>query len=401
MPNPQNQKHSTIRRPMPKPALRTEICSKVAREVLLHSNREHPADQVLHETLANRSGLNKAERQEICRQVFAYYRWLGWLDAHAPLEQQINRALNLAARFKNDPNSFTADELQRAVPSWICSYVSTTEAWLRSLQAEPRLWLRARKGTGQKLARLLGNCTPAGDGALSDTLEYRGELDLYRTPEFHAGAFEIQDISSQIVGFVCNPRPGETWWDACAGEGGKTLHLSDLMNNQGLIWASDRIPWRLNKLKLRARRAGVFNYRAVVWNGGPRPPTRTMFDGVLVDAPCSGVGTWQRHPHARWTTSPEDVQELVSVQKHLLNVASSAVKPGGRLVYAVCTLTNAETSDVAKDFSARHPEFEPEPVINPILPQTPPSAELLLWPQEIGGNGMFIAHWRRKNPKPA
>src|SRR5205823_5977071 len=129
--------------------------------------------------------------------------------------------------------------------------------------------------------------------ALPEALVYEGETDLFRTPEFHAGEFEIQDLSSQAVGWLCDPKPGETWWDACAGEGGKLLHLSDLMQNKGLIWASDRAAWRLQKLKRRTARAKVFNYRAALWDGGAKLPTKTKFDGVLVDAPCSGLGTWR------------------------------------------------------------------------------------------------------------
>ena len=97
--------------------------------------------------------------------------------------------------------------------------------------------------------RKLGDCRAFGEGPLADTLEYRGRSDLFRTREFHAGEFEMQDISSQAVGLICNPRPGEKWWDACAGEGGKTLHLAELMENQGSIWASDRARWRLGKLE--------------------------------------------------------------------------------------------------------------------------------------------------------
>src|SRR6185503_8199501 len=123
----------------------------------------------------------------------------------------------------------------------------------------------------------LGECWISGNPGLGDTLEYRGREDLFRMREFHAGAFEVQDISSQIVGLTCAPEPGETWWDACAGEGGKLLHLSDLMQNKGLIWASDRVEWRLKRLKLRAGRAKAFNYRSAIWDGGAKPPTKTRF----------------------------------------------------------------------------------------------------------------------------
>ena len=153
--------------------------------------------------------------------------------------------------------------------------------------------------------------------------------------------------------------------DACAGEGGKTLHLADLMQNKGLIWASDRSIRRLHVLKQRTARAGVFNYRAVAWNGGPQPPTRTRFDGILVDAPCSGVGTWQRNPHARWTVSPADVHELAAVQRQLLDHVAGALKPGGRLIYAVCTLTRAETSGLAAEFSRIILNWNPPPCFRP------------------------------------
>jgi 16S rRNA (cytosine967-C5)-methyltransferase len=226
-------------------------------------------------------------------------------------------------------------------------------------------------------------------------LEYDGRSDLFRTGEFHAGEFEVQDLSSQAVGLICAPRPGETWWDACAGEGGKTLHLSGLMENRGLIWASDRVAWRLAQLKRRAARAGVFNYRAVAWDGGPRLPTKTKFDGVLVDAPCSGIGTWHRNPHARWTTTAEDVKELSEVQQRILLHAAAAVKPGGKLIYAACTLSDMETTGVVQGFEQQCSQFERLPVSNPLVPASPPSGLLSLWPQDSGGNGMCVAAWVR------
>jgi 16S rRNA (cytosine967-C5)-methyltransferase len=151
----------------------------------------------------------------------------------------------------------------------------------------------------------------------------------------------------------------------------------------------------LRQLKRRAGRARCFNYRAVIWDGGPGLPTRTRFDGVLVDAPCSGTGTWQRNPHARWTTTPEDVQELAGIQKQLLERAAPAVKPGGRLVYAVCTLTRAETVEVTGSFAARCPDFAPLAVRSPFRPE---GCHFPLWllPQDTGGNGMFVAVWERR-----
>jgi 16S rRNA (cytosine967-C5)-methyltransferase len=161
------------------------------------------------------------------------------------------------------------------------------------------------------------------------------------------------------------------------------------MQNKGLIWSSDRSTRRLDTLKRRAARAKLFNYRTVLWDGAAKPPTKTKFDGILLDAPCSGVGTWQRNPHARWTTTPADVAELAGIQRQLLENVSPSLKPGGRLIYAVCTLTRSETTAVADAFTAAHPELEPQPVLG----KTP---QLTLWPHELNANGMFIAEWKKK-----
>jgi 16S rRNA (cytosine967-C5)-methyltransferase len=115
---------------------------------------------------------------------------------------------------------------------------------------------------------------------------------------------------------------------------------------------------------------------------------------VLIDAPCSGIGTWQRNPHARWTSSLTDVKELAAVQTTLLNHVAPALKKGGRLIYSVCTLTRAETTAIADAFTAAHPEFEPWPVSG--AEPSALGAQHFLWPQALNANGMFIATWKRK-----
>jgi len=369
---------------------------RIAERVIRAADRDHPADATLRHELQVRRAPTPGEAAKACRAVFSYYRWLGWLEEGGPLLNQLQSSLQLADRFAKYPRSFADSELvARAVPSWVRSEIEVTPAWARALQQEPKLWLRARAGQGIALAERLGDCRPFGSGALADILEYQGGQDLFRTAAFHAGDFELQDISSQTAGLVCAPRPGETWWDACAGEGGKMLHLSDLMGNKGLIWASDRSAWRLQKLKRRAARARVFNYRATPWDGGPKLPTKTKFDGVLIDAPCSGTGTWQRNPHARWTTTAQDVEELSELQKQLLAHAAPAVKPGGKLIYAVCALTHSETEGVAEAFEKRFRDFSALAVRHPLAADGGATARLVLRPQQFGGNGMFIATWLR------
>lgn len=343
-----------------------------------------PADQALRDSLTQtRHYTAPGERRGISRAVFTYYRWWRWLDAKDTLQKQLSAALELQERFNTQPASIKPAALAaRAVPDWLkAEMTEIPPAWLTQLQREPALWIRAKLGTGTDLARRLSHCFPSAQS--NDALRYTGIVDLYRTKEFQAGEFEIQDLASQLVGLAAAPQPGETWWDACAGEGGKTMHLADLMQNKGLLWASDRSIRRLAKLKERAARAKVFNYRTAPWEGDAKLPTKTKFDGILIDAPCSGVGTWQRNPHARWTATPKDVHELAAVQARLLNHACGSLKTGGRLIYAVCTLTRAETTAIAETFTAAHPELEP------VSTQT-------LWPQELNANGMFIAAWKKR-----
>jgi 16S rRNA (cytosine967-C5)-methyltransferase len=355
------------------------------------------ADAALREYLAGNRTLGAVGRRSVSRAVFAYFRWLNWLGAAESAQKQVLRALDSQARFERDPSCVKAEALAaRAVPAWLAAEMELSPAYLRKLQQEPSLWIRAKAGMAGDVGRALGSTEPASLPApLSSppglsALRYRGTADLHKVPQFQSGAFEIQDLASQLVGHACASEPGETWWDACAGEGGKALHLSDLMRNKGLLWATDRSVRRLSVLKKRAARAGMFNYRSAVWTGTGAAPFRTKCDGVLVDAPCSGVGTWQRNPHARWTTTPEDVRELAAVQSALLALAARSVKPGGRLVYSVCTLTRSETAVVADGFISAHPDFEPA-----ALPLAAGAARIQLMPQDIDANGMFIAAWKR------
>ncbi len=373
-----------------------------ATQIIDQVTADQPADYVLRGELGADKELLPAEKRDITKAVFTYFRWLSWLDNSASTTSRIAAAITLQRKFDADPTSIKLEALAaRAVPEWVKSEIDLNPAYLRHLQSEPALWIRVQQEFAAALPRSLGNLTPSPSPLVPEphrgtTLRYTGNTDLFRTSEFHQGVFEIQDIASQLVGYAAAPKPGETWWDTCAGEGGKTLHLSALMENKGLIWASDRNTGRIATLRKRAGRAQAFNYRAVTWNGGPFLPTKTKFDGILIDAPCSGVGTWQRNPHARWTTTPTDVSELAEIQLQLLNHAAPALKPGGRLVYAVCTLTKSETTKIADTFTAEHPDFIPDPVFaaNATTPAGP--SQVHLWPHEINGNGMFIAAWRRK-----
>jgi 16S rRNA (cytosine967-C5)-methyltransferase len=382
-----------------------------AAHVIAQVSPDAPADFVLRREIGTDPDLDSVEKRALTGAVFAFFRWFAWLDATAPLPRRVLAALDLQKRFDADPAAIKPEALAAlALPPWALASLDFPSpearlAYLRQLQRPPSLWIRPQREFAAAIARALRHTAPPDFGSSSlgfrptesnpapTALRYTGPSDLFKAEEFKKGLFEIQDLASQLVGHACAPLPTETWWDACCGEGGKTLHLSDLMGNKGVIWATDRHTGRLATLRKRAGRAQAFNYRAVTWNGGPFLPTKTKFDGILVDAPCSGVGTWQRNPHARWTLTENDIRELSAIQLQLLENTHKALKPGGRLVYAVCTITRQETTEVVRAFSAAHPELEPVT----LLGQTTPTADgLFLWPHELDANGMFLAAWRRR-----
>jgi 16S rRNA (cytosine967-C5)-methyltransferase len=175
---------------------------------------------------------------------------------------------------------------------------------------------------------------------------------------FECGAFEFQDEAAQIAALLCAAKPGERVLDIAAGAGGKSLALAAAMQNNGEIVACDIRQTALQQLALRAARAGATIIRTHLSN--PDPP-EGPFDAVLVDAPCSGTGTWRRQPELRWRLTPEKLAACVSTQDRLLEEAATRVRDGGRLIYATCSLLPCENEDRIAAFLMRHAEFAIRP----------------------------------------
>jgi 16S rRNA (cytosine967-C5)-methyltransferase len=189
-----------------------------------------------------------------------------------------------------------------------------------------------------------------------------GKPTLNRTEVFNRGEVEVQDEGSQLLALLTEARRGEMVVDFCAGAGGKTLALGAMMRNTGRLYAFDVSAHRLAALKPRLARSGLSNvYPAGIAHERDERIKRLSgkVDRVLVDAPCSGLGTLRRNPDLKWRQTPEAVLELVAKQQSILNSAARLLKPGGRLVYATCSLLRAENEAIAEAFSAAHPDFEP------------------------------------------
>lgn len=165
---------------------------------------------------------------------------------------------------------------------------------------------------------------------------------IQKLPGFREGWWTVQDSSAQLVSHLLDPQPGEVVIDACAAPGGKTTHIAELMADKGKIWACDRTPSRLRKLQENSQRLNLQSIQVYTGDSRHSPQFQNTADRVLLDAPCSGLGTMHRHADARWRQTPESVRELSVLQKEFITHTSNFVKLGGVLVYATCTLHPAE-----------------------------------------------------------
>jgi 16S rRNA (cytosine967-C5)-methyltransferase len=216
------------------------------------------------------------------------------------------------------------------------------------------------------------------------------------TDAWRSGQVEIQDEGSQLLALACEARPGMTVVDLCAGAGGKTLALAAEMGGQGRLIACDTDRGRLSRMPPRLERAGVTIVEARLLDPGAERQSlsdlRDAADLVLVDAPCSGSGTWRRNPETRWRLTPERLTRLVALQAHLIGLAAELVRPGGTLVYAVCSLLAEEGREQADAFGRSRSAWVSEPI--DISGGRPAGSGHLLSPARDGTDGFFVARWR-------
>ncbi|MFZ5550976.1 MAG: RsmB/NOP family class I SAM-dependent RNA methyltransferase [Pseudomonadota bacterium] len=238
-------------------------------------------------------------------------------------------------------------------------------------------------------------------------LRIDGKPALQKLELFIRGDVEVQDEGSQLLAALLAPRRGEMVVDFCAGAGGKTLALGAMMRNTGRLYAFDVSGHRLDALKPRLARSGLSNvYPAQIAHERDDRVKRLAgkIDRVLVDAPCSGLGTLRRNPDLKWRQSPKALEELSAKQQAILDSAARLVKPGGRLVYATCSLLRSENEVVAEAFGAAHPDFEPLPAGPALTAAQVERADdlvsaggyLRLWPHRHETDGFFAAAWQRR-----
>lgn len=219
---------------------------------------------------------------------------------------------------------------------------------------------------------------------------------IQNIPGFKEGWWTVQDASAQMVTHLLDPQPGEVIIDACAAPGGKTTHIVELMKDEGRVWSCDRTPSRLKKLQQNAQRLNLKSIEICTGDSRNFPQFTNVADRVLLDVPCSGLGTLHRHADARWRQTPENVKELAILQRELLDSGSKYVKPGGILVYSTCTLHPLENEQVIKNFLTTHPNWQIElPATNsPIYSFVTPSGWIKVLPHREQMDGFFMVRLR-------
>lgn len=394
-----------------------------------------PADEKLSRFFREHRSLGRRDRAFVAEAVYAVLRRKRSLEAAAGSAEP--RALVIAALLRvlgisgrsmdealgKDEHTLVAriratrtDALPAAVradlPDWLWERLAAAYGEAEAMRIAQGLLNAAPLDLRVNLARvdrqealetlrrdgLDGQATPYSPAGI----RIAGKPAINRHPLFAAGLVEVQDEGSQLLAWLVAPRRGEMVGDYCAGAGGKTLALAMLMRGTGRLYAMDVSARRLAALAPRAARAGVTNIHAIALSGAQDSRAKRLagkLERVLVDAPCSGFGTLRRNPDLKWRHGPQAVEELRRKQAEILEAAARLVKPGGRLVYATCSILPEENEEVADAFLARHGEFASVSCAELLHAQRIPlstGSRLRLWPHLHATDGFFAAAFERR-----
>ena len=403
---------------------------------------DHPADAVVSRFFRDNRSLGPRERATLAETTFAVLRKKLLFDHFAPSGSG-PKARRLAILGFFGPGDFLRSALSDQEKKWLdqCEQIKPQDLMERHRHNLPEWLVEPLKqqlgvefwplvesmalGAGldlrvnafkAKRADVQKALAQAGIKALPTPyspwgLRIAGKPALNRLEAFIRGDFEVQDEGSQLLAQLLDAKRGEMVVDFCAGAGGKTLALGAAMRSTGRLYAFDTSAHRLDALKPRLARSGLSNVHpaAIAHERDDRIKRLAgKIDRVLVDAPCSGLGTLRRNPDLKWRQSPESVQEMALKQAAVLHSAARLLKPGGRLVYATCSLLAQENEAIAEAFTASNPGFGPLAVEAILSAQKLPGAAALcsggskqqlylrLWPHRHQTDGFFAAAWQKE-----
>jgi 16S rRNA (cytosine967-C5)-methyltransferase len=324
---------------------------------------------------------------------------VAWLAADLPATRAFRAALGsdwpACPPTVSAKAAFLQTKTEDLLPAWIARHCpeAVVSPDLDALHTRAPLWLRLQtpdpksvldEFTAKEWAWQRSEIIP-------EAVQLLSEGDVTKTESWEKGRFEVQDLGSQMILHTTEIASGERWLDACAGAGGKTLQLALKVGVQGRVDAHDIRPQALRELAIRATRAGLTQCHLL----DDTSRAAGGYDGVLVDAPCTGSGTWRRAPHLKWTTSAAQVTQAAEKQLALLQQFAGFVKPGGQLLYATCSLSRMENEDVASVFLAQNAGFEIQPPKRSFN-ATSRSVGLAILPAAHNTDGFYVAAFRRR-----
>ena len=387
------------------PAARLQAASEIIDEVIASARADGPpADSIVTRYFKQRRYAGSKDRRAVREQVFRAIRLFGDIppSGRAAILGLIEREPELAPLLgePRGPAPQEPDEpiaQPRLMPEWLLAQLSplVAEGEQAALLERAPLDLRvnAARATREELLGQFEGAVPTGRSPWGIRLRPDTRIDDH--PAFEAGLVEVQDEGSQLIALACEPSSGELVLDLCAGAGGKALALAAAAPSASIL-ATDTNRARLSKLPPRAARAG-----AAIETRLLNPPSELAeladwqgkADIVLVDAPCSGSGTWRRNPEGRWRLTPERLDRLAGTQQRLLEIAAELVRPGGRLVYAVCSVLSREGAGQVDDFLSRRSSWHGQKI--PIAAGRADGAGRLLTPGHDATDGFFVARLAR------
>lgn len=383
------------------PAARTQAAIELLDEIIVAArDAGAAADTLVARYFSTRRYAGSKDRRAVRDLVYAAIRTFGERprSGRAAMVAMAAEDPELAATFDgigHGPAAIGPAETKAwagVAPNWLLERLRGSkldEAEFPALIERAPLDVRINRAKGGEIA-VDGSEPIAG---LPDALRLPTGTDVDRIEGVPEGALEVQDAGSQIVTLAARATPGQRVVDLCAGAGGKTLALAATMDGKGTILATDTDRGRLSRLAPRAERAGVTNVETLLLNPGREAEALAGWargaDCVLIDAPCSGTGTWRRNPEARWRLSPERLDRLVATQQHVLAIGAALVRPGGALVYIVCSLLDEEGAGQVAAFLADHAGWHAEPLSLPAGRRH--GAGTRLTPAQDSTDGFFVA----------
>lgn len=365
-----------------------------------------PADRIVGEWFRTRRFAGSKDRRAVRDLVYAAIRACGPVPVagRAAMLRLAQDDPNLAGLFDGQghaPAPIAAEEPVAAggvAPPWLERALAESDIAGEDAEALlGRAPLDLRVNTLKADRDMLELPLPAEPGFAAQSMRLPHGTQVEGWEAYLSGQIEVQDIGSQLVCSALNAQPGELVIDLCAGAGGKTLALAAAMDNRGRLIATDTDRARLSRLEPRAWRAGVTIAETRLLNPNREAEVLAdlagQADAVLVDAPCSGTGTWRRSPEGRWRLTPDQLARYAAVQARLLDLAATLLRPGGRLGFVTCSLLDAEGASQAAAFLARNPGWTAQELHLGAGEQRGPG--LRLSPNRDGTDGFFVACFRK------